>query len=135
MIRVYVDSKIIDRHLDNAKHQTFVGFIVEGHSERTGFKEVEAEETDRAEEAAMLFAIQELTKPPTNMKRFMMICDHESAVLKANWKAEQRKSKGDGILEALWKEIDANPGVRIEALQLNPAHRFLNLKLEERANF
>jgi hypothetical protein len=132
MVRVYVDSKIIDRHLADAKHQAFVGFVIEGHSGHTGFKEVEAEETDRAEEAAMLFAIQELTKPPASMKQFIVDCDHESAVLKANWKADHRKSKGDGILEALWIEKDANPGVRIEAHQVNPAHRFLNLKLKER---
>ncbi len=134
LIRVYVDAKIVGRHLQDAEHQTFTAFIADGHPDLSGFEEVKAEETDRAEEEAMLYAIHELTRRPHDMKRFVVICDHESAVLKANWKGVQRKSRGDKTLEELWKERDANPGIEIESLRANPAHRFLNQKLKELAD-
>ena len=134
LTRVYVDAKIVGRHLPHAEYKTFVAFIAEGRPDLNGFKEVEAEETDRAEEEAMLNAIQKLTRFPHNLKRFVIICDHESAVLKANWKGAQRKGNGDETLEKLWEELDLNPGVEVDPLTANPAHRFLNLKLKEMAD-
>ncbi len=108
-----------------------MAFVAEGRPDLRGFGPVGGEVVNRAEEAAMLFAIQKLTAPPMNLRRFTIVCDNESAVFKANSKGDLRKSNGDKTLEALWKERDRNPGIRIEPLKSNPAHRLLNSKLKE----
>ena len=126
-----MDAKITERHLPNVKHKAFVAFIADHRPDLCGFRFVKEEETDRAEEAAMLFAIRKLTKSPIRLRRFTIICDHESAVLKAKWEGKRRKSYGDQTLEALWRKIDVNPEIRIRTLETNLAHAYLNLRLKQ----
>ncbi|MGD0396930.1 MAG: hypothetical protein ABSB26_08530 [Nitrososphaerales archaeon] len=130
-IKVYVDAKITERHKANAEHKTSVAFIADHMPDLCGFDSAEGEQSHRAEEAAMLFAIRKLTKSPTNLNRFTIVCDNKSAVLRAKWKGKRRKSKGDQTLEDLWKEVDANPEIRIRTLETNLAHAYLNLRLKQ----
>jgi ribonuclease HI len=126
---VYVDAKIIGMHDKQLPKKAFVGFIVEGtenHRDATG---VEATETDEAEEQAILFAMTSLKE---HFQRFTVICDHESAVTKVNWKGNDRKKgKNDWVLPKIWAEMDENKSIRIRPLKSNPAHAYLNKWLKD----
>jgi ribonuclease HI len=111
------------------QRKAFVGYVVEGRHEPPGFLQVQGTETDEAEERAILFAITELKN---RLKRFKVICDHESAVVKVNWKGDdRRKAKKDKVLPEIWKVLDKNKSIRVRALGGNPAHAFLNKRLKE----
>jgi hypothetical protein len=127
---VYVDAKITGMHDASLQRRAFVGFVVDGRKDLTGFDQVPASETDEAEERAILFAITQLRDC---LKKFTVICDHESAVTKVNWKGDERKkAKKDKVLPEIWKVLDEkNRSVRVMALKTNPAHRFLNQQLKE----
>jgi hypothetical protein len=127
---VYVDAKITGIHDTALQKNAFVGYVVEGRKELPGFQEVQAQETDEAEELAILFAITQLRD---RLRRFTVICDHESAVIKVNWKGNDRKrAKRDKVLPDIWKVLDEKNGsIRVSALGGNPAHAFLNKRLKE----
>ena len=127
---MYVDAKITGMHDTALPKRAFVGYVVEGRKDLSGFDQVPASETDEAEERAILYAIKELRD---RLKKFTVICDHESAVTKVNWKDHERnKGKNDRVLPDIWKALDEKNGsIRVRALKANPAHRFLNQRLKE----
>jgi ribonuclease HI len=127
---VYVDAKIEGMHDATSQKKAFVGYVVERSNVQPGFLPVEEQETDEAEERAILFAITELKD---RIKKFTVICDHESAVTKVNWKGDDRKKvKKDKVLPEIWRALDERHGsIRVRALKANPAHRFLNQRLKE----
>ena len=116
-------------HDTSLPKRAFVGYVVEGSKELSGFQEVKATETDEAEERAILFAIAQLRG---RLRKFTIVCDHESAVTKVNWKGgDRRKAKGDGVLPEIWGALDEKNSIRVRSLGGNPAHAFLNKKLKE----
>jgi len=124
-----VDAKITGMHDAALQREAFVGYIVEKRQELSGFQQVQAMESDEAEEQAILFAMDELK---SRLKRFTVICDHESAVTKVNWKGDDRKKgKKDKVLPEIWKALDERGSIRVRALGGNPAHAFLNKRLKE----
>ncbi len=127
---VHVDAKITGMHDKQLPRNTFVGYVVEGREkEFSGVRVVQASETDEAEEQAILFAITGLKD---RIKGFTIICDHESAITKVNWKGEdRRKARKDKVLPSIWQELDEMPSIRVQALKYNPAHAFLNRRLKE----
>jgi hypothetical protein len=126
---VYVDAKLTGIHEPSLRRKAFVGYIVEGREDLTGFQEVRATETDEAEERAILFAVTDMRN---RLRKFTVICDHESAVLKVNGKGEERKkAKKDVVLPEIWRAIDENGSIEVKALGGNPAHTLLNRRLKE----
>jgi ribonuclease HI len=127
---VHVDAKIVGA--ERGKKRAFVGYIVKSNEEKLfGAIDVSASETDQAEAAAILFAIRSLTKQ--GLKNLMIICDHESVVLKANWsKVLRERRKVDPVFRDLWAEMDRNPEVTIKPIGTNQAHAFLNKWLKEK---
>ncbi len=128
---VYVDAKITGMHDKQLPKNAFVAYVVQGREdELSGVRAVQASKTDEAEEQAILFAIAELKG---RLRSFTIIWNHESAVVKVNWKGnDRRKGKKDKVLPDIWKELDqASSQIEVQALKSNPAHGFLNRRLKE----
>jgi ribonuclease HI len=129
--RVYVDAKIVGIEKEPAQRRAYVAFVTKGREDLSGAEKVEASETDEAEEQGVLFAIRELQK--RSIRKFTVVCDHESAVTKINWKGDDRnKARKDKVVGGIWSELDRNPSIKVVSLQSNPAHAFLNKSLKER---
>jgi ribonuclease HI len=127
---VFVDAKIIRMDVKPSQRRAFVAYVVKGKENLSDFKEVEASETDEAEEQGVLFAITSLQR--RSIRRFTVICDHESAVTKINWKGdERRKLKKDKVLPEIWRELEKNQSIEIVPLGSNPAHAYLNRRIKE----
>jgi hypothetical protein len=113
--RVYVDAKILNMHDPSLPKEAYVGYVVEG-SGRSNVKQVEATESDDAEVLAILFAVEELQD---SLKRFTVVCDHESVVSEAKRGEVKKPSK---LMETLREVLRENGSVDLEALKANPAH-------------
>ena len=113
--RVYVDAKILNMHDPTLRREAFVGYIVEGSGDHD-VKEVEATESDDAEVLAILFAIDELKD---RLRRFTVVCDHESVVSEA---LREEAKKPSELMEKLRMVLRENGSVRLEVLKANPAH-------------
>jgi hypothetical protein len=125
--RVFVDAKIVGRHEKEAPKRTIVAYVVEGRDELKNATEVKADETDDAKLHAIAFAIHELKD---KLAEFTVICDNES-VVSVIAKENQKTARKRPILSQLLSEKRENPGVKVEMLENNPAHRFLNQWLAE----
>lgn len=113
---MYVDAKILNMHDRTLEQEAYVGYIIEGTGAH-GAKKVEATESDDAEVLAILFAIGELKG---RLKRFTVVCDHESVVSEATKEEVKRPSR---LMEELRRVLRDNSGsVRLEVLKANPAH-------------
>ncbi len=129
--RVYVDAKIIGMEKEPAQRRAYVAFVTKGREDLSDAEKVEASETDEAEERGVLFAIRELQKK--SIQKFTVVCDHESAVTKINWKGDDRNKAGkDKVVGDIWRELDRNRSIKVVYLQSNPAHAFLNMSIKER---
>jgi ribonuclease HI len=113
--RVYVDAKILNMHDPTLQREAYVGYLVEGSGKRN-VKRVDATESDDAEVEAILFAIQELKD---TLRKFTVICDHESVVSEA--KKDTVKTPSE-LMKKLREVLQANPSIELEVLQANPAH-------------
>ncbi len=125
--RVFVDAKITSKHLKNAPRRTIVAYVVEGRDELKNATDIKADETDDAELHAVAFAIHELKE---KLAEFTVICDHESVVsviLAENQKTARKRP----ILSQILTERGESPGIKVEPLENNPAHKFLNKWLSE----
>jgi ribonuclease HI len=113
--KVYVDAKILNMHDPSLQKEAYIGYFVEGDGKK-GAGPVNATESDDAEILAIIFAIEELKG---SLKRFTIVCDHESVVSEA--KKEDVKNPSEH-LEKLRKILQENPSIGLEVLQANPAH-------------
>ncbi len=122
--RVYVDAKILNVHDLSLPREAFVGYVVEGGEPRKAKKLGEDEvgmigrlESDDGEVFAILFAIDDLKD---RLKRFTIVCDHESVVSEANRDAVKNPSP----LMAKLREtlLELRTVVTLEVLKANPAH-------------
>ncbi len=113
--RVYVDAKILNVHDPMLQREAYVGYVVEG-SNRHGATRVEATESDDAEVLAILFAIKELKG---QLKRFTIVCDHESVVSEAKRSVAKHPSE---LMKRLRDVLGENPLIGLEVLKANPAH-------------
>jgi hypothetical protein len=116
--RVYVDAKILNMHDPSLPREAYVGYLVVGEGIHNA-KKVQARETDDAEVLAILFAIGELKD---KLRRFEIVCDHESVVSEA--KREEARNPSQ-IMEVLRETLRENPSIGLRALQANPAHGIL----------
>ena len=115
--RVYVDAKILNMHDQSLEREAYVGYVVEGSNTKDA-KRVEATESDDAEVLAILFAIERLKGP---LKRFTIVCDHESVVSEANKDEELKNASQE--MQTLRRVLDENKDeIRLEVLKANPAH-------------
>ncbi|MDE1852383.1 MAG: hypothetical protein KGI38_01415 [Thaumarchaeota archaeon] len=114
-VRVYVDAKILNMHDQSLPREAYVGYVVEG-GKRRNVKKVDATESDDAEVEAILFAVEDLRDP---LGRLTVVCDHESVVSEAKKDALKNPS---GPMRKLRAVLRANPSIRLEVLQANPAH-------------
>jgi ribonuclease HI len=126
--RVYVDAKILNVHDPMLEREAYVGYIVEV-SNRHDATRVEATESDDAEVQAILFAIKELKD---KLRRFTIVCDHESVVSEAKRSVAKHPSE---LMKLLRETLKQNPSVGLEVLKANPAHGIVteyvnNLKAE-----
>jgi len=113
--RVYVDAKILNMHDLTLPREAYVGYVVE----ETGMhnvKRVDAAESDDAEVLGILFAINELKG---SMRRFAIVCDHESVVSEAKRDVVKNPS---ALMERLRETLRENPSIELSMLQSNPAH-------------
>lgn len=118
-IQVYVDAKIIGMLDKSLKKRAYVGYFAP-ESNAQNAKPVEAEETDRAEIQAILFAIDELGNGVDHKK---IICDHQSVVSEAT---RPNVKKPSPLLSKLRNVLEAKkPVVELEALQSNLAHKIV----------
>lgn len=122
---VFVDAKIVGRH--ETPKRTVVAYIVKDGEEIANGTDVDADETDDAELHAVAFAIHELKH---KFPEFTIICDHESAVSVIN-SANQKAARKRLILLEILAEMRANPGIKVQALESNHAHKYLNQWLAE----
>lgn len=113
--RVYVDAKILNMHDPALRREAYVGYVVEGGGRRN-VKRVDAAESDDAEVMAILFAVEDLKD---SLRRFTVVCDHESVVSEARREVVRKPSE---LMERLRAELRENPSIALEALQANPAH-------------
>jgi len=113
--RVFVDAKILNMHDPALPHRAYVGYIVEG-SGRNKARGEEATESDDAEVLAILFAIEDLKG---SLRRFRVVCDHESVVSEAKRDVVKNPSRH---MEKLRETLRENPSIELEVLQANPAH-------------
>jgi len=125
--RVFVDAKIVGRHEKEIPKRTIVAYVVEGRDELKNATEVKADETDDAELHAVAFAIHELKD---RLAEFKVICDNES-VVSVIVKENQKTARKRPILSQLLAERREKPGIEVELLENNPAHRFLNRWLSD----
>jgi len=126
--RVYVDAKILNVHDPRLEREAYVGYVVEG-SNRHDATRVEATESDDAEVMAILFAIRELKG---QIRRFTVVCDHESVVSEAKRGVAKNPSE---LMKRLRDTLKQNPSIGLEVLKANPAHGIVteyvnNLKAE-----
>ena len=117
-----MDAKITSRHLKDAPKRTIVAYVVEGRDELKNATDVKADETNDAELHAIAFAIHELKD---KLAEFTVICDNESVVSVITTE-NQKTARKRPILSQLLAEKQENPGVQVEILENNPAHKFLN---------
>ena len=113
--RVYVDAKILNVHDPTLEREAYVGYVVEG-SKRHDAARVDAKESDDAEVLAILFAIQELRD---QLRRFTVVCDHESVVSEAKKSIAKNPSE---LMKRLRDTLKQNPSIGLEVLKANPAH-------------
>ncbi len=113
--RVYVDAKILNVHDPSLPREAYVGYVVEGNGMRNA-KRVDATESDDAEVLAILFAIDDLK---VRLRKFTVICDHESVVSEAKREAAKNPSE---LMERLRETLRENPSIGLEVLKSNPAH-------------
>ena len=113
--RVYVDAKILNVHDPMLEREAYVGYVVEG-SNRHDATRVEAGESDDAEVLAILFAIKELKD---QLRRFTIVCDHESVVSEAKRSVSKHPSE---LMKRLRETLKQYPSVGLEVLKANPAH-------------
>jgi hypothetical protein len=123
--RVFVDAKVVGRH--ETPKRTAVAYLVKDEVEMANGTDVDADETDDAELHAVAFAIHELQD---KFPAFTIICDHESVVSVIN-SGNQKAVKKRPILSKILTEMRANPGIKVQALEGNHAHRYLNKWLAE----
>jgi hypothetical protein len=121
--RVYVDAKILNVHDLSLPREAFVGYVVEGGDARKAKKLDDEEigmigrlESDDGEVLAILFAIEDLKG---RLKRFTIVCDHESVVSEANREAVKNPSV---LMAKLRETLKQNPSIDLEPLMANPAH-------------
>ncbi len=109
--------------MENPNDRTvYVGYRVEG-TDLTGAKKVEPSdgevlETDDAEIHAILFAIEKMKE--NKLRRFDVICDHQSVVSEA---LRTDKEPKNSLLIRLRKIRKENRGIGLRALQSNEAHK------------
>ena len=113
--RVYVDAKILNVHDPLLQREAYVGYVVEGRNMHDATR-VEATESDDAEVMAILFAIEELKG---KLRRFTVVCDHESVVSEAKRTVARRPSE---LMKRLRDTLRQNPSIGLEVLKANPAH-------------
>ena len=113
--KVYVDAKILNVHDPTLEREAYVGYVVEG-SNRNGATRVDATESDDAEVLAILFALEELKE---QLKRFTIVCDHESVVSEAKKTIAKNPSE---LMKKLRETLKKNPTIGLEVLKANPAH-------------
>ena len=113
---MYVDAKILNMHDPTLPREAYVGYVVDGKGIRE-VKRVEATESDDAEVLAVMFAIGELKD---SLRRFTVVCDHESVVSEAT--RDSVKNPSDPLRQ-LREMLSENPSVKLEVLQSNPAHQ------------
>jgi len=116
--RVYVDAKILNMHDPTLPREAYVGYVVEGKGVHN-VKSVDAAESDDAEVLAILFAIDELKG---SMRRFVVVCDHESVVSEAKRDVVKNPS---ALMERLRETLRENPSIELSVLQSNPAHAII----------
>jgi len=117
--RVYVDAKVLGIHDPNLQRFAYVCYVVEGSPLRSA-RPSKATETDDAEIDAIIFAIGDLK---TKLKRFIVVCDHQSVVSEAMKFDEISKNF---LLNELRKTLADNWSViELTALKSNPAHGYL----------
>jgi hypothetical protein len=121
--RVYVDAKILNVHDPSLPREAYVGYVAERGMPRNAKRLGEDEigmigrlESDDAEVLAILFAIKDLKDV---MKRFTVVCDHESVVSEAKREVAKNPSP---LMAKLRETLRQNPSVGLEVLQANPAH-------------
>ncbi len=112
--RVYVDAKVLNVHDPALLREAYVGYLVQGSGKRAA-KKVDVTESDDAEVMAILFAIDDLK----DLKRFTVVCDHESVVSEAKREVTKNPSP---LMVKLRETLRRNPSVGLEVLQANPAH-------------
>jgi hypothetical protein len=113
--KVYVDAKILNMHDPLLSREAYVGYVVEG-SGKHDVKKVDADESDDAEVHAIMFAIEELRD---ELRRFVVVCDHESVVSEANRDVVKKPSE---LMTKLRDMLKENRSVTLEVLRANPAH-------------
>jgi hypothetical protein len=113
--RVYVDAKILNVHDPTLAREAYVGYLV-GGKDRHNATKVDAAESDDAEILAILFAIDELKG---ELRKFTVVCDHESVVSEAKRDMVKRPSE---LMERLRDTLKRNPSIGLEVLMANPAH-------------
>jgi len=125
--KVFVDAKIVGRHNPEIPKRTIVAYVVEGRDDLRNATEVKADETDDAELHAIAFAIHELKN---KLAEFRVICDNES-VVSVIITENQKTARKRPILSQLLAEKGENSGIKVELLENNPAHKFLNMWLSK----
>lgn len=119
--KVYVDAKILNMHDPALHREAYMGYVVDGSGKSEASKievnETEVLESDDAEVLAILFAIDRLKG---SLRKFVVVCDHESVVSEAN--REEAKNPS-AFMKRLRETLQENRrSVSLEALMANPAH-------------
>ena len=120
---VYVDTVILGMHDPNMTKNALVAYVVRGVKELKRVEKVDAKETDDAEYEAILFAIHELK---SRLKRFTIICDHQSVVSEANKDSKDTPSSNPLLSEIRKQLADSDSNITLKWFEKNPAHTLLN---------
>ena len=121
--RVFVDAKIVG--MDGKHRRVYVGYKMEespSWQNATQVVEPESEvfETDDAEARAIQFAIEDLQKK--EVRRFIVVCDHQSVVSEILRKDGKPKNS---FLANLQDVIGDGSVIGLEPLESNLAHKIV----------
>jgi ribonuclease HI len=124
---VYVDATISNRHSQdqNLLKNSYIGYVVEG-LELKGEKKIDETESIDAELEAIIFALDSLEK---KLKRFIIFCDHESAVFEINREPVNPKLKNIRI-KKIRTRLENNPSIKVKMFKVNPAHTYIKKYIE-----
>ena len=117
--KVYVDAKVLGIHDPKLQRFAYVGYVVEGTDLRN-VRLSKAIETDDAEIDAIIFAISEVRE---KLKKFNVVCDHQSVVSEAV--KMDKISKNPLLIQLRKLLLDNRSTVELTALKSNPAHGYL----------
>jgi len=124
--KVYVDATISNSQDPKLPKKAYVSYFVAGLN-LSGIEKIDEYQTDKAEQKAIIFALDNLEKP---LKRFTIYCDHKGTVDKINDENIKLKKNTSQFLIKIRDRLDKKRSINVKQFPINPAHTHLKKHLK-----